>query len=111
MTTETNLSAEEPSERASTGPQHYKVTDTYALETRGDAAAGEVERPSQSRIATAISICIVLTATMLLPTAVAAILYSVDLPAWLVAASAGAALVICLGTAVVVAVRKGWLNG
>lgn len=112
MATDTNLSAEQPSERASTGPR-LEVKGEFRLSAPGGhsvEAKGSINAPSGSGIEHAVTIFVMLAAAVLLPAAEAAILTTTGMAGWLVGTFAGAALAMCLATVATVVIRKGWLK-
>jgi hypothetical protein len=113
MTTETNLSAEEPSERASTGPQHVQMTAKIKLEVPGGTsmeAEGRFEGPRSNRIEAAFASVILLAAALLLPAIAVAILATTAMAGWLIGVIAAGCLTLCLTIAGVVITRKGWFR-
>ena len=120
MTTETNLSAEEPSERASTGPQHIRVTWENTVNAPGGTtvgASGSIEVPSGgdaegalSKLFMAVAAVVLLAGAVLLPAAAGGILAAAGVAVWLIAVIAGAVLISYVAIATVVLLRKGWFK-
>lgn len=110
MTTHTDLSAEEPSERASTGPQFLRANGKITARLLGGIrldANGKIEVPSSGAIEIALAIFILLLGVALPPTLVAMILATTDVAGWLVGVIGAGLLVVDLAIAAVMITRKG----
>jgi hypothetical protein len=112
--THTDLSAEEPSERAATGPQLLRCSWEAKAEGPGGTsleAKGEIQAPPGGVIETAVAFFIVFAGAVLLPAGAAAILATTSMVGWVVGAIAAAVLVAYVATATIVVTRKGLPKG
>lgn len=108
--THTDLSAEEPSERAATGPQLLRWRWKATAKGPGGASLeteGEIRAPSGGAIETALAFFIVFAGAVLLPAAAVAILATTSMASWVVGAIGAAVVVVYVATATIVVTRKG----
>lgn len=107
MTTETDLSAEQPSERSSTGPFQVRWTSKVQGPVGlGLHAEAEISGPTGSPIETAVAIVLLLAAAVLLPAIGGAILAAAGLTGWPLDAFIGGAAAVCVPPAAIVIKKK-----
>lgn len=112
MTHHTDLSAEEPSERAATGPQLRVIRWSWKAKVKalGGAsveAESEVHAPSGGAIETAVAAFLLLLGGVVLAGSLAAILNATSMAGWLIGLIALAVLVASSVAATVVVFHKG----
>lgn len=108
--THTDLSAEEPSERAATGPQLFEVglrAEVNGPKGIGVKAQGKVQAPAGGPIEIAVATVIVFAGGVLVPASAAAILATTGMAGWVVATIVAGVLVAYGATATIVVTRKG----
>ena len=105
--THTDLSAEEPSERAATGPQLRWKAKVNGPGGASLEAEGEIQAPAGGAIEIALAFFIVLGGAVLLPAAAAAILATTTMASWVIGAIAAAVFVAYVATATIVIIRRG----
>lgn len=108
--THTDLSAEEPSERAATGPQEFALS----LEAKVKALGGtsmQVRAPSGGVLESAVAVFFLLFAGVVLAVLAVVALSATGMPGWLIAVTAVAILGAAAATATILCAKKGRPKG
>jgi hypothetical protein len=111
--THTDLSAEEPSEHAATGPD---LRWSWILKAQGPGGTsveskGEIQAPPGGMIETALAFFIVWAGAVILPATAVAILATTAMAVWMVGSIAAAIFIAYVTTATIVVTRKGLPKG
>ena len=107
--THTDLSAEEPSEHAATGPDLRVVWNFRGQGPGGTSveSRGEIHAPPGGMIETALAFFIVWAGAVILPATAVAILGTTAMDTWMVGSIAASVFLAYVTTATIVVARKG----